>query len=102
MFESVLTDELSTQQSRLEELQEIIPLPEFLKFETYSFATNEEPTEDNTFCHYHFLSQITHRILINRIKETLFNAGECPRFLHKGVRETDGTSLWRNLFFVFP
>lgn len=76
MHESLLVDELIVQQSRLEDLQEIVPLPEFLKFERYSFDSNEEPIEDNTLLHYHFLSQITHRILINRIKETLFSGGQ--------------------------
>ncbi|EXK25639.1 hypothetical protein FOMG_17711 [Fusarium oxysporum f. sp. melonis 26406] len=52
-FALVLTDELSLLTSQLSDLQDRVPLTKFVKME-------------------HFLSQIAHRVLINRIKETVY------------------------------
>ncbi|KAJ4132399.1 hypothetical protein NW754_015215 [Fusarium falciforme] len=72
MFESVLTDELSLLTSRLSDLQDRVPLPKFVKMEVSALQRFEEPNQADAFCHYHFLSQIAHRVLINRIKETIY------------------------------
>ncbi|SCO87551.1 uncharacterized protein FRV6_11678 [Fusarium oxysporum] len=78
MFESVLTDELSLLTSQLSDLQDRVPLPKFVKMEVPALQRLEEPNSADAFCHYHFLSQIAHRVLIYRIKETIYYSGSYP------------------------
>ena len=74
MFEVVLTQELSLPSNGLVRLQEIVPLPRFVKLEHYPFAvTNTPNNEDDCFYHYHFLSQIAHRKILTRAKETIYD-----------------------------
>ncbi|KAM6536034.1 hypothetical protein FALCPG4_005554 [Fusarium falciforme] len=54
------------------DLQDRVPLPKFVKMEVSALQRFEEPNQADAFCHYHFLSQIAHRVLINRIKETIY------------------------------
>ncbi|EXA34612.1 hypothetical protein FOVG_14035 [Fusarium oxysporum f. sp. pisi HDV247] len=79
MFESVLTDELSLLISQLSDLQDRVPLPKFVKMEVPALQRLEEPNSADAFCHYHFLSQIAHRVLIYRIKETIYYSGKSQK-----------------------
>jgi hypothetical protein len=76
MSEAIMSDELSLPTSRLKELQEQVPFPRFVKFDDYSSVTiddiDDEEDGDALFNHYYFLSQIAHRILLNRTKESLY------------------------------
>lgn len=80
VLESLLTDELSLPTSRLIEFQEHVPLPKFLKMESPFDQHLGETTQTETFCHYHFLAQIAHRILINNVKNTLYWSGAPKSF----------------------
>ncbi|KAH7028971.1 uncharacterized protein B0I36DRAFT_422799 [Microdochium trichocladiopsis] len=97
MAESVLADELSLSTSRLAQLQEKVPLPKFVKLERnpflpvvehyhdYSMTSqggsasahgisrgSDDAEADDLFYNYHFLSQIAHRILLTRMKDSLY------------------------------
>lgn len=97
MAESVLADELSLPTSRLAQLQDKVPLPKFVKLERNPFLpiveqyhdysmtpqgsrgpvhgadhANDEAEADDLFYNYHFLSQIAHRILLTRMKDSLY------------------------------
>ncbi|KXJ90093.1 putative C6 finger domain protein [Microdochium bolleyi] len=94
MAESVLADELSLPTSRLAQLQEKVPLPKFVKLERNPFLPvvehhhdysmtasggkvsshkeDEQAEADDLFYNYHFLSQIAHRILLTRMKDSLY------------------------------
>ena len=92
MAESVLADELSLPTSRLAQLQDKVPLPRFVKLERNPFLPvveqyhdysmtpqvsrgsvhSDEVEADDLFYNYHFLSQIAHRILLTRMKDSLY------------------------------
>ena len=81
MFETVLTEEFSLPASRLKEIQERIPFPRFLKPNTYPFMSSDDEHDDkdgyhDSFYEYHFLSQIAHRILITRTKNSIYYSCE--------------------------
>ncbi|ERT03343.1 hypothetical protein HMPREF1624_01655 [Sporothrix schenckii ATCC 58251] len=97
MFEAVLTQELDVPVSNLLNYEDRVPLPKFVEFPGVSsfasfgssmgmgigmgphglggasngqHASQEE--EQDAFCHYHFLSQIAHRIILTRLCDSLF------------------------------
>ncbi|KIW35340.1 uncharacterized protein PV07_02041 [Cladophialophora immunda] len=70
MLESLVVQELELPPSSLKAWEEDVPLP---KFTTYPYAIGSRPQDsDDSFYHYHFLAQIAHRIILNRIKDELF------------------------------
>ncbi|OAA58498.1 c6 zinc finger domain containing protein [Niveomyces insectorum RCEF 264] len=101
MFEAVLTQELDLPVSNLLEYEDRVPLPKFVAFPgvssfvalmtTTSSATTssgssgggsigggppadaqEAAEQQDAFCHYHFLSQIAHRIILTRLCDSMF------------------------------
>ncbi|OAG35285.1 hypothetical protein AYO21_10556 [Fonsecaea monophora] len=70
MMESLVVQELELPPSGLKAWEEDVPLP---KFTTYPYASGSRPQySDDSFYHYHFLAQIAHRIILNRIRDELF------------------------------
>lgn len=62
MLETVLTQELpGLPTSKIRDMEDQVPLPRFLQ----RFSTNA--AEDESFYHYHFLSQIAHRMFLTRV-----------------------------------
>ena len=86
MFEAVLTQELDLPVSNLEEYGDRVPLPKFVEFpglsSFVSLTTATDDQERESFCHYHFLSQIAHRIILSRLCDSMFasrRTGTWPR-----------------------
>src|SRR6201999_1224391 len=62
--------ELELPPSGLKSFEDVVPLP---KFTSYPYAGSSRPHHaDDSFYHYHFLAQIAHRIILNRIRDELF------------------------------
>ncbi|KAL2672874.1 hypothetical protein Neosp_013590 [[Neocosmospora] mangrovei] len=74
MFEAVLTQELNLPPSNSLELEEHIALPKFISVEDIpSFGSFRYPGDD-PFFHYHFLSQLAHRLILTRARNSLFHS----------------------------
>ncbi|KIW90489.1 uncharacterized protein Z519_09135 [Cladophialophora bantiana CBS 173.52] len=70
VLESLVVQELELPPSGLKVWEDEVPLP---KFTTYPYASSSRPQHsDDSLYHYHFLAQIAHRIILNRIKDELF------------------------------
>ncbi|ETN39399.1 uncharacterized protein HMPREF1541_05622 [Cyphellophora europaea CBS 101466] len=66
MFETVFTQELTDlPASKIRDMEDRVPLPKFVQFK-HSFTTTDAD-DDESFYHYHFLSQIAHRIFLTRV-----------------------------------
>ena len=76
MFEAVLTQELELPTSNLQDYGDRVPLPKFVDFpgisSLLSLGTVTREQERDSFCHYHFLSQIAHRIILTRMYDSMF------------------------------
>lgn len=76
MFEAVLTQELNLPPSNSLELEEHIALPKFISVEDIpSFGSFRYPGDD-PFFHYHFLSQLAHRLILTRARNSLFHSSK--------------------------
>lgn len=76
MCEAMLTQELELPTSNLQDYSDRVPLPKFVDFPGISSLvslTAETGDQDrDSFCHYHFLSQIAHRIILTRMYDSMF------------------------------
>lgn len=77
MFETILTQELSLPVSKLRDFEDKVPLPRFIKFQHLSSihrVSAEEQREEQTdsVYHFHFLSQIAHRIILSRVQRSVY------------------------------
>lgn len=90
MFEAVLTQELDLPVSSLLHYEDHVPLPRFVEFPSVTSVVSlsvgvaatpsTDPiskTDQDAFCHYHFLSQIAHRIILTRLCDSLFANRSC-------------------------
>ncbi|EFW98986.1 c6 zinc finger domain containing protein [Grosmannia clavigera kw1407] len=107
MFEAVLTQELDLPVSSLLTYEDRVPLPRFVEFPgvasvvsslvvaapPLSAATAREAEQDS-FCHYHFLSQIAHRIILTRLCDSLF--ANRSRALASRAAADGATTMTRN------
>jgi len=84
MFESIIVQELSVPPSGLTDFEDDVPLPRFLSYEKNKLRPlDDAETEnlDDSFYQYHFLAQAAHRILLNRIRKTIYMSDpELPNF----------------------
>lgn len=77
MFQTVLTQELiGLPTSKIRDLEDRVPLPRFVPYRT---ALSEG--EDESFFHYHFLSQIAHRIFLTRVYNSIYHTCGFPYLL---------------------
>lgn len=69
LLESVVMQELDLPQSRLRDLESVVPLPKFI-----ANPEHRKPArvKDESYYHYHFLAQIAHRIILLRIRDEMF------------------------------
>jgi hypothetical protein len=73
MFEAVLSQELNLPPSNSLHLEEHIALPKFISAQDIaSFGSFRYPGDD-PFFHYHFLSQLAHRLILTRARNSLFH-----------------------------
>lgn len=69
-LEALTVQELELPSSGLKAWEDVVPLPKFI---TYPFINTARPRNaDDSYYHYHFLAQIAHRIILNRIRDELF------------------------------
>ncbi|KAM0410831.1 hypothetical protein ACHAPD_010643 [Fusarium lateritium] len=78
MFEAVLSQELNLPPSNCLQLEEHIALPKFISArDIASFGSFRYPGDD-PFFHYHFLSQLAHRLILTRARNSLFHFRQDP------------------------
>lgn len=76
MNETILVQELHLPPSGLARLEESVPIPKFIPFQTATFVPTRFPSSadeiDDSFFQYHFLAQVAHRIILTRIRHSLY------------------------------
>lgn len=75
MNETILVQELHLPPSGLARLEESVPIPKFIGFETAAFVPARISSSgeiDDSFFQYHFLAQVAHRIILTRIRHSLY------------------------------
>ncbi|TQB69499.1 hypothetical protein MPDQ_001816 [Monascus purpureus] len=76
MVETILVQELHLPPSGLLRLEELVPIPKFIGFETAGFVPAKFPSLcdelDDSYFQYHFLAQVAHRIILTRIRHSLY------------------------------
>ncbi|KAJ6107419.1 hypothetical protein N7523_008742 [Penicillium sp. IBT 18751x] len=75
MNETILVQELHLPPSGLSRLEEIVPIPKFIGFETTGHVSTRYPSStvvDDSYFQYHFLAQVAHRIILTRIRHSLY------------------------------
>jgi hypothetical protein len=74
MYETILAQELDLPSSGLARLEDYVPIPKFISFNLVglpaSIASIGSP--DDAFFQYHFLAQVAHRIILTRIRHSLY------------------------------
>ncbi|KAL4787309.1 hypothetical protein BJX76DRAFT_19848 [Aspergillus varians] len=88
MNETILVQELHLPPSGLSRFEEVVPLPKFISFETFGFAPSRFPSSegiDDSFFQYHFLAQVAHRIILTRIRHSLYFHSDSGTFPHPAV-----------------
>jgi hypothetical protein len=72
-MQSRLSQELNLPPSNCLQLEEHIALPKFISArDIASFGSFRYPGDD-PFFHYHFLSQLAHRLILTRARNSLFH-----------------------------
>jgi hypothetical protein len=76
MNETILVQELHLPPSGLSRLEELVPIPKFISFESVGFVPARLSSSleeiDDSFFQYHFLAQVAHRIILTRIRHSLY------------------------------
>ncbi|KAJ5256565.1 transcriptional regulator family: Fungal Specific TF [Penicillium angulare] len=75
MNETILVQELHLPPSGLSRLEDQVPIPKFIDFSTTTYGSNRYPLSnvvDDSFFQYHFLAQVAHRIILTRIRHSLY------------------------------
>ncbi|KAL4922899.1 hypothetical protein BDW62DRAFT_171993 [Aspergillus aurantiobrunneus] len=88
MNETILVQELHLPPSGLSRFEEVVPIPKFIGFETLGFVPSRfSPSEDidDSFFQYHFLAQVAHRIILTRIRHSLYFYSDSGTFPHPAV-----------------
>lgn len=75
MNETILVQELHLPPSGLSRLEEHVPIPKFIGFETTGYVSTRYASTtvvDDSYFQYHFLAQVAHRIILTRIRHSLY------------------------------
>lgn len=74
MNETILVQELHLPSSGLSRLEEQVPIPKFIGFETTGYGSTRFNSNlvDDSYFQYHFLAQVAHRIILTRIRHSLY------------------------------
>ena len=75
MNESILVQELHLPPSGLARLEESVPIPKLIPFQTAVYMQPRLSSAgeiDDSFFQYHFLAQVAHRIILTRIRHSLY------------------------------
>lgn len=88
MNETILVQELHLPPSGLSRLEEQVPIPKFIAFETTGYTSTRYPSStlvDDSYFQYHFLAQVAHRIILTRIRHSLYFYCMIPPSLYKRI-----------------
>ncbi|KAJ9378359.1 transcriptional regulator family: Fungal Specific TF [Paecilomyces variotii] len=87
MYETILVQELHLAPSGLSRLEDYVPIPKFINFSTAGYVPRLAASEqlDDSFFQYHFLAQVAHRIILTRIRHTLYFFSESGTFPHPAI-----------------
>ncbi|KAL4869501.1 hypothetical protein BDV12DRAFT_82250 [Aspergillus spectabilis] len=88
MNETILVQELHLPPSGLSRFEEVVPIPKFIGFETLGFIPSRFSSSediDDSFFQYHFLAQVAHRIILTRIRHSLYFYSDSGTFPHPAV-----------------
>ncbi|OOF92660.1 hypothetical protein ASPCADRAFT_174362 [Aspergillus carbonarius ITEM 5010] len=88
MNETILVQELHVPPSGLSRLEEYVPIPKFITFESVGFTASRSMSLeeiDDSFFQYHFLAQVAHRIILTRIRHSLYFHSDSGTFPHPAV-----------------
>ncbi|KAL3474587.1 hypothetical protein BJX99DRAFT_231274 [Aspergillus californicus] len=83
MNETILVQELHLPPSGLSRFEEVVPIPKFIGFETLGFVParfSASDDIDDSFFQYHFLAQVAHRIILTRIRHSLYSYSDSGTF----------------------
>jgi hypothetical protein len=89
MYETIIAQELDLPASGLMQLEDYVPIPKFIPFSVVSSSSlGIVPVEeqDDSFFQYHFLAQVAHRIILTRIRHTLYFFGKTLFFFFPVMR----------------
>ncbi|KAJ5914512.1 hypothetical protein N7504_003395 [Penicillium tannophilum] len=84
MNETILVQELHLPPSGISRLEEKVPIPKFIGFAATGYGANRYPLSnvvDDSYFQYHFLAQVAHRIILTRIRHSLYfysDSGSIP------------------------
>jgi hypothetical protein len=71
-YDTVLTQELiGLPSSKVRDMEDQVPLPKFVRYSQALSAPTQQDDQDDS-SHYHFLSQIAHRIFLTRVYTTSY------------------------------
>ncbi|OJJ59978.1 hypothetical protein ASPSYDRAFT_915353 [Aspergillus sydowii CBS 593.65] len=89
MNETILVQELHLPPSGLSRFEEVVPIPKFIGFETLGFLPSRFSSSaediDDSFFQYHFLAQVAHRIILTRIRHSLYFHSDSGNFPQPAV-----------------
>lgn len=74
-YEAIIAQELNLPLSKAQDLQDRVPLPKFVGFQlstAFNPVATAKEQESEAFYHYHFLSQNAHRIILNRVRNSIY------------------------------
>lgn len=74
MYETILVQELDLPSSGLARLEDYVPIPKFIAFNPVGLPTSIAAVDnpEDQFFQYHFLAQVAHRIILTRIRNSLY------------------------------
>lgn len=72
MYEAILAQELDLSPTGLSRLEDYVPIPKFIDSPVPRQIIESSPCGDIAFFQYHFLAQVAHRIILTRIRDSLY------------------------------
>jgi len=75
MYETILVQELHLAPSGISRLEDYVPIPKFINFNLAGLPAPRllpSDQQDDSFFQYHFLAQVAHRIILTRIRHSLY------------------------------
>lgn len=85
MHETILVQELDLPSSGLARFEDYVPIPKFIDFSPAGLPANITSMSDpnEAYFQYHFLAQVAHRIILTRIRHSLYVFCISPRHSHE-------------------
>jgi hypothetical protein len=72
MNEAILAQELDLPATGLSRLEDFVPIPKFINSHAPHLVAKPANRGDIAFFQYHFLAQVAHRIILTRIRDSLY------------------------------